>query len=407
MRFKRRRSRSESASTSISERIALSIDTSFEASTCPIARSTSWLNGSDGTDSNAAIAKLLGQKVLLVVDCRGMHRTIAALINGLQQFDTDVQFAGVILNRIRSARHGSKVRTAIAEHTSLQVLGEIPETDSVHIAEKQLGLVPAPEFHNNTACIESIAAVVRDHVNVESLFSGVARAPQQTTGTPISAPAGTGNATLTIGIAKDEAFHFYYHDDLEALRNRGVTLREVSPLHDDFPADLDGLLIGGGFPERHAAALQSNAGFRQALKSAIEAGLPVHAECGGLMYLCNSLQIDKHSFAMVGIFDAEVAMLTKPVGRGYVRLRRLADNAVIAAHEFHHSKAHFNTPQPFTHMVERGYGIDGNHDGVSRYNAHASYAHVRHTQRTPWVDEFLALVQHSAYQQPANAGVAR
>lgn len=344
----------------------------------------------DGSDSNAAIAKLLDLQVLLVIDCRGMHRTIAALVNGLQQFDTSVRFAGVILNRIRSSRHGGKITMAIGEHTDLPVLGEIPESDAVHIAEKQLGLVPAPEFDNSQACIESIGSLVREHCDLPALFNDVAPAE------PVSmSPLSVKNTSLRIGIAKDEAFHFYYQDDLEVFRDRGVKLIEVSPLRSEFPADLDGLIIGGGFPERFAEALADNKKFRHSLRMAIESGLPVHAECAGLMYLCRTLIVNHESFSMVGIFDATVTMQKKPVGRGYVTLRRFADDRQIAAHEFHHSSVQF-ADQQFAYAVERGYGIDGQHDGVCRYNAHASYAHFRHTAQLPWVDEFISRVQNAS-----------
>jgi cobyrinic acid a,c-diamide synthase len=343
---------------------------------------------SDGSDSNASIAKLLGLKVLLVVDCRGMHRTIAALVNGLQQFDPSVQFAGVILNRIRSSRHGGKITAAINEHTNMPVLGEMPESDAVHIAEKQLGLIPAPEFNNQAACIETIANLVRDHCDLPKLFHGVSAAK------PVTAADANVHPAFRIGIAKDEAFHFYYQDDLEVFRNRRVELVEVSPLRDAFPDNLDGMIIGGGFPERYAAALTDNRQFRAGLKSAIEAGLPVHAECGGLMYLCRALAIDSTRYNMVGTFDATVSMREKPVGRGYVKLRRLTDDKVIAAHEFHHSTVQIDD-QPFAYAVERGYGIDGRHDGICCFNAHASYAHFRHTRQLPWVDEFLSRIENA------------
>ncbi len=340
---------------------------------------------SDGSDSNAAIARLLKLPVLLVVDCRGMHRTIAALVNGLQQFDSQVGFAGVILNRIRSTRHGGKIRSAMVEHTNLPVLGEIPECEEIHIAEKQLGLVPAPQFDNCAQCIETIANLVSDHCDLQALFNGVGKSPVQT------ARIQENPSSLKIGIARDEAFHFYYQDDLEIFRKRGVELIEVSPLHGELPQGLDGLIIGGGFPERYASQLSANQLFRAALQRAIEAGLPVHAECAGLMYLCRSLVADDRDFPMVGTFNASVTMQKKPVGRGYVRLRRLADDRQFAAHEFHHSKAVFDD-EPFAYAVERGYGINGEHDGVCRFNVQASYAHFRHTRQSPWIDDFLSRI---------------
>jgi cobyrinic acid a,c-diamide synthase len=369
----------------------------------------------DGSDSNAAVAKLLGSQVILVVDCRGMHRTIAALINGLQQFDSQVNFAGVILNRIRSARHGEKIRAALQQYCEMPVLGEIPETRGVRIVEKELGLTPAPEFASRSNCIEMIADLVRENCDISSLMADVAMRSSQ--GDPRSAeslpivPSAVGSIRslrvstgqgLRIGIAKDEAFHFYYQDDLDQLRSRGAELIEVSPLRDDFPDALDGMLIGGGFPERHANLLMQNVSFREGLLSAIQSGLAVHAECAGLMYLCKHLLVDGESFDMVGVFDAEVTMQRKPVGRGYGRLRHMKDGVSMVSHEFHHSSIRFNKPTGFVYAVERGFGIDGHHDGVVYRNAYAGYSHFRHTRATPWIDGFLARIGKEQCQTQAD-----
>ncbi len=354
---------------------------------------------SDGYDSNAAIAKLLNVPVILVMDCRGMHRTLAALVNGILEFDPEVNFAGVVLNRIRSARHAGKVRTALTEYCDIKVLGEVPETDSLRIAEKQLGLKPAPEHTNTEQHIDRVADLVQAHCDISDLFRDLKPVVVNKNSVSLEfctqtyAPEVVPQESIRIGLAKDEAFHFYYQDDLDAFHQRGIELIEVSPLCDELPQNLDGLIIGGGFPERYAELLADNYSFRAALLNAIENGLTVHAECAGLMYLCRSLMLHGNVFDMVGVLPAQVSMSSKPLGRGYVRLRRLEDNVEIAAHEFHHSSIEFDAPQSFSYAIERGYGMDGKSDGVQYRNVCASYSHFRHTRSSPWVDDFIQRVQ--------------
>lgn len=346
----------------------------------------------DGSDSNAAIARQLGLPVLLVVDCRGMHRSTASLLNGLTQFDPNVRFSGVILNRLKSDRHAGKIENAINEYCDLKVLGTIHECPSLSINERELGLVPAPDHPEANNHIDNVANVLQATCDIDSLFiknmTTVAQPAAQHDTPAITRP-------VTIGVARDEAFHFYYEDDLETLRSRGVQLIEFSPIRDPLPQNLDGLLLGGGFPERHAAALASNHACTKALANAINGGLPVRAECGGLMYLCQSIDIDNVAWPMVGAINGVVSMHNKPQGRGYVRLKvnqYLSDTDypdTLYGHEFHHSKIHFDETQSYLYQIERGFGVDGQRDGVCVNNVIASYAHLRHTAKTPWVDWFL------------------
>jgi len=343
---------------------------------------------SDGSDSNAGVAKALNLPVVLVVDCRGMHRTVAALVNGVQQFDSSVRFAGVILNRIRSARHEEKLYAALNEHSDIALIGTVPESTKVHLDEKQLGLTPLVEHSLSGELIDNAADLVTENCNLETLFKANAKktvvAPDKLNVTPQSG--------VKVGIAKDAAFHFYYQDDLDAFAELGVELVEVSPLKDKFPADLDGLIIGGGFPERHAQQLSENQEFIFDLRESINNGLVVHAECAGLMYLSKQLTLEDGSFDMVGIINGCVKMRRKPQGRGYMQLQALGAKEVIAAHEFHHSEIQFDSPQDYLFNVMRGHGIDGTHDGVAVNNVQASYAHFRQTREYPWVKNFVQRV---------------
>ncbi len=353
----------------------------------------------DGSDSNASIAKLLALPVILVVDCRGMHRTVAAIINGIKQFDEDLSFAGIILNRVKTARHGNKISKAIDQYSDFTILGELPDTRDISIKEHNLGLRPTADVENSAAVVESIRNLLESRCDLGALFDTSKQSHPRTQ--PIPAPVAEtktpviDSTPLKIGIAKDEAFHFYYQDDLDYFASAGVQLVELSPMHDVLPENLDGLLLGGGFPERHAQALSENKTFIDALHNSVKSGLPVHAECGGLMYMCSSLITqDEQSWPMVDLIKANVRMCVKPVGRGYMKLVSLqGDQEPFWAHEFHHSEIEFDYEPEYVYRVTRGHGIDGEHDGVKVYNVIASYAHFRQTEATPWIDMFLSRVR--------------
>ena len=206
---------------------------------------------------------------------------------------------------------------------------------------------------------------------------------------------------VTIGIVQNAAFGFYYPDDLDAFRKAGAELVAVDNLSDATLPSIDGLFIGGGFPETHMRALEANAGFRSDLASAIEGGLPVYAECGGLMYLARSIEWHGARHTMVGAIPADIVMEPKPQGRGYVQLReteggiwRQARHQPIAAHEFHYSRF-INMPKNarFAFQVLRGTGIDGEHDGYVRKNMLACYTHQRNTRNNDWVERFVEFVR--------------
>jgi len=366
----------------------------------------------DGSDSNGAIAKALDLPVLLVIDCRGMHRTIASLINGIVEFDPDISFSGVVLNNIRSARHSSKIESAIDEYCDVKIVGVIPEVLELRVDERELGLVPAPEHPTANEHIDKVANLIEASCDLTTLcqHNSARQAHWPIENKHVDKKIKAGDS-LRIAIAQDEAFHFYYEDDLEMLRVRGVCLIPFSPLRDPFPLDIDGVLIGGGFPERYGVALSANQRCRSGLADAIASGLPVRAECGGLMYLCQSIEIDNVIWPMVAAIDGAVTMHRAAQGRGYMNLTHNPSHAhmdahstdaqgtdtpkTLPAHEFHHSQISFQTPPNYAYQVTRGHGVDSQHDGVCVYNVVASYAHFRHTEATPWIDWFLNAIQSS------------
>ena len=362
----------------------------------------------EGADSNAALAHRLGVPVILVLDARGMSRGAAALLHGLATFDPTIRIAGVILNRVAGSRHEGKLRAAIERYTRMPVLGAIGEDPRLGVLERHLGLVPASEVGDAQARIAAMRDAVCSRVDLDAILA-IAR-----TAAPVAAlapePPAPGPA-LRIGIARDRAFGFYYADDLDAFRDAGATLVAVDTLNDAKLPQVDGFFIGGGFPEVHGEQLAANREMRESVRRAIDGGLPVYAECGGLMYLARSLSWRGHTWEMVGAIPADVVMHARPVGKGYVRLVETAEHpwgagegATHHAHEFHYSTlAHVAPGLRYAYRVERGEGTGEGHDGIVHRNVLASYAHQRSAGGNDWVRRFL---RHVARQKTAREGAA-
>ena len=355
-----------------------------------------------GSNSNAAMAALLGTPVVLVIDARGMTRGIAPLILGYQAFDPNIRIAGVILNQLGGSRHEAKLRAVIQHYTGVPVLGAVQHDERMTIVERHLGLVPSNEAEGARSRIDEIAAHIAAQVDLDQLLA-ISRQAAPLQGSELAAEA-AGGAPVRIGIARDAAFGFYYPGDLDALRSAGAELVDFSALHDSHLPQVDGVFIGGGFPETHMEALAANESLRRELHDAIEAGLPVYAECGGLMYLARGIEWHGRRAGMVGVIPADIVMHKRPVGRGYVHLRETGRGLwprppapqapLIHAHEFHYSSVENLAPDvAFAYEVERGHGIDGRHDGIVHKNLLASYAHLRDVAGNPWARRFVDFVR--------------
>ncbi len=355
----------------------------------------------DGTDSNAALAKLLKVPVVLVIDTRGMTRGIAPVIMGYTAFDPDIRIRGVILNQVGGPRHESKLRAALEHYTDVPVIGAVGRHPEMEIAERHLGLVPANEAGAAVDLIEHARKAVEAGVDIGGL--GVIACMAEEPAEPAPPAPALPTPDIRIAVARDPAFGFYYPDDLEAMQRAGAEIVPFDTLHDSALPDCDGLFIGGGFPETQAAALAANASLRADIKRALQAGLPTYAECGGLMYLSKSLTWQGERFEMVGAIPGDAVMHPTPVGRGYVRLEPtglspwpaqagLADE--INAHEFHYASLE-NLPanSDFAFRVKRGYGTDGRHDGLIVGKTVATFSHHRSVGRCDWVTRFLAFVR--------------
>lgn len=356
-----------------------------------------------GSNSNAAMAVLLGTPVVLVIDARGMTRGIAPLILGYQAFDPNIRIAGVILNQLGGTRHEAKLRAVIQHYTGVPVLGAVQHDERLTIAERHLGLVPSNEAEAARGRIDQIAARIAAQVDLDQLLAISRQTAPVVGGAPAADAAG--GVPVRIGIARDAAFGFYYPGDLDALRAAGAELVSFDALHAGHLPPVDGVFIGGGFPETHMEALAANTSLRRELHDAIEAGLPAYAECGGLMYLARGIEWNGRRAGMVGVIPADIVMHRRPVGRGYVHLRETGhglwprppapEAPLIHAHEFHYSSVENLAPDvEFAYAVERGHGIDGVHDGIVHKNLLASYAHLRDVEGNPWARRFVDFVRN-------------
>ena len=354
----------------------------------------------DGSNSNAALAKLTGSPVILVLDARGMTRGIAPLILGNQAFDPEIQIAGVILNQLGGSRHEAKLRAVIEYYTDVPVLGGVHRDPGLEIVERHLGLIPSNEASASLDKIRHIRDLIKQQVDLDRLLAVAGQA--HLAFEPISTPGKPAGQTVRIGIARDAAFGFYYPDDLDALEQAGAELVMFSTLNDKVLPDIDGLFIGGGFPERHMQELAANTELRAQIRTAIENGLPAYAECGGLMYLARSLSWKGERCDMAGVIPGDIVMHERPQGRGYVRLRETANapwpssqpQNEFAAHEFHYSSLK-NTPDTLDYAYEviRGTGIDGRNDGIVINNLLACYSHMRDTGQHHWARRFVDFVR--------------
>ena len=364
----------------------------------------------NGSNSNAALAKLLDLPVFLVIDARGMTRGIAPLILGYQAFDRDIDIAGVILNNLGGSRHEAKLREVIEHYTDVPVIGAIHHDERLGIVERHLGLMPSNESHVATARIRQIGEAIAEQVDLDRLLALSQKAPLDAPHKAEVSPLPCGDK-VRIGIARDRAFGFYYADDLDALEAAGAELVPFDALRDARLPEVDALYIGGGFPETCAAELEANSTLRAQIRQAIENGMPAYAECGGLMYLSRSIAYQGRTYQMVGAIPGDVRMHDKPIGRGYVHLkedeahpwpRPNAPAKQIKAHEFHYSSLE-NLPDDtrFAYHVERGYGIDGECDGLVLHNLLASYTHLRTIGSCYWATRFVAFIRRQREQRHA------
>jgi len=361
----------------------------------------------DGSTCTAELAKFLNLPVLLCVDCTKTTRTMAAVVEGVCSFDPEVNICGVVLNRVAGARHENILRKSIDHYCHAPVLGAIPKLRQQSFPERHMGLVPTPEHAWAQDSIEAAREMAQSYLDLDAILAAVEAAPplalpadfkvDEPDGAPDSPQQGD---RPKIGIIQDSAFQFYYPENLEALEQAGAELVYTSPLKEKVPPRVDGFYIGGGFPETHAAELAANETYRTALKRRAEADLPIYAECGGLMYLGETLHLKENTFPMAGILPVEFGFSKKPQGHGYTRIEIADDNPYfkkgleVKGHEFHYSKVlNWNGDKArLVFKMLRGNGITAGLDGACYKNCLATYTHIHALGNPDWA---TALVQNA------------
>lgn len=370
------------------------------------------LEATSDIGSTAQIAKILECPVILTINARSITRSTAALVSGYKSFDPEVNVIGVILNNIGSSRHGEKARKAIEIYTGTPVIGEIPRNDSMKISMRHLGLIPALEGRRRLADFDEnmgrIKNIIKEGIDIDRFISLARSAqalimPQES----IFKPRANGNK-IRIGVALDEAFNFYYRDNLELLELAGAELVYFSPVNDSALPKVDGLYIGGGYPELFTRELEDNVSMRESIKQASAEGMPIYAECGGLMYLTQEIKTDVSgsgnyhmaemkggTFRMAGAVPGRTLMGHKRVVSynvgGFVKDNVIGKaGATFIGHEFHHSEI-VDLPEDTTFAIrlERGTGIKGELDGILVKNTMAAYAHLHAASYTGFARAFV------------------
>ena len=347
------------------------------------------ISGVSDQGSTAHVARITGAPVVLVVDAKSQARSVAALVKGFVEFDSRVRVAGVIFNNVASEGHARILREALETlETTTKALGFIPRDERLHIPSRHLGLLTAEENPLPGEFLDHLAEVIKEHVDLGLLWAaggaGSASRELPFDERPVAAPAGE---TVRIAVARDEAFCFVYEDNLRLLREAGAELVPFSPLRDDLlPGDIGGIYLPGGYPEVFADTLQDNRSIRGKIRNAVEAEMPVYAECGGFIYLTEGVVDTKNeteSFhELLGIIPVTTRMLPRRKALGYREIV-LTDDALLGpkgtiarGHEFHYSEMG-EMPSPVQRLYRvRKSGVDLGAEGYAYKNCLASYIHL-------------------------------
>ena len=356
------------------------------------------MSGTAGYGSTADVAKLLDAPIILIVDASSMSRSVAALVHGFNTYDAAVNLQGVILNRVKSSAQGKILREALRE-LHIPVLGVLPKEAALHLPERHLGLVPVGESGLLEGFIDTLSQLVTQHIDLEQVERIMLGAPDLDEAflVPITAQQVVLKNKFRLGLALDEAFLFYYQDALDLAKRLNFTIVPFSPLHDTaLPPDLDGIFIGGGFPELHLDRLSENLTFLDSLRSYAASGQPVYAECGGYMYLGRSItNFDGKEFALAGLIPMKAEMTTRLQGIGYRRGVFREDTflgprgTTVQGHEFHYSRVMYDQEFPPAYELFKG-DQSVRMEGYARDNIVASYLHLHFSGQSTLLEHWFA-----------------
>jgi cobyrinic acid a,c-diamide synthase len=351
-----------------------------------------------GSYSTAELSRILETPVILVIDCTKVTRTVAAIVLGCKYFEKDLNIAGVILNQTAGNRHRTITRQSIEKYTDIPVLGALPKLGENPIPERHMGLISDQEYEGSDDLFSRLTEVVSQNVDLDAIIDIARSAPPCREIFPqiFSGQAVTGSNAPVIGVVRDKALWFYYQENLDALKNQGATIVDLSLLSREQWPEIHGLYLGGGFPETMARTLDENILLKDKLRKLSMDGLPVYAECGGFMYLAESLEYEDRCYSMAGILPVRTKLFKKPQGHGYVSAEVIRKNpffpigAKITGHEFHYSKC---IPVPenssFCFSLTRGVGMSMGFDGLCFRNVLAGYTHIHAFGAEDWAANFV------------------
>ncbi|MCB9481354.1 MAG: hydrogenobyrinic acid a,c-diamide synthase (glutamine-hydrolyzing) [Desulfobacteraceae bacterium] len=354
----------------------------------------------EGRTSTAEVAKLLNSPVIVCIDCTKCTMTIAAIVMGLRAFDPELKLSGVIFNKVAGPRHAGKLTKAVEHYTDVKVIGAIPKVKKFDFPERHMGLVPTCENKMASSIIEETGKIITENLDLDKILKiSKSDNPCISEKSPYEMSiAGKTNANVNIGVIIDDSFQFYYPENIVILEKYGAKLIRINAMEDQsLPEDLHALYIGGGFPESFAGELEANKTMRESVRAMAMSGLPVYAECGGLMYLGKSIILGDREYEMCSFFDMSFTISKKPQGHGYVDAIVTKENPFmdkgthIKGHEFRYSKiVNINSDDCFySYELDRGVGIEENMDGITKKNTIASYVHL-HTFGTPvWAEAMI------------------
>ncbi len=355
------------------------------------------LDGKSEAGSTAQMAKWLKLPVLLVVDARSLARSAAALVHGFTSFDPELTFAGVVFNRVGSPAHLAYLKEAMEGLPQVPCWGGLPREEGLGIPERHLGLTTAEDHPLSPEYLDHLADLVEGHLDLEGLWAALPEVAL-----PPLSPEAEPPPRVRLGVARDRAFCFYYPDNLRRLRLSGAELVEFSPLLDRrLPEGVHGLYFGGGYPELAAAELAANAAFLDDLRARAAAGLPIYAECGGLMYLGREIRdLEGTSHAMAGILPLRFRMRPRLAALGYREVTLTADTllgpagATLRGHEFHYSDIVAEEgPLDRVYRLSPRRGGEALREGFSRGKVLASYVHLHFGSRPEAAAALVAACQ--------------